>query len=168
MQVPGYHLACADEILKPCVQSAVSGSKAPRLSRRINHRGAYTLEQLKTDWIQALQYWVQKYEALHRIPTYFERGFHGILGIRMGLESMTVLRLTYSKRLLDRLDSLGNFCHRTTRAISVPTISANRLLPQKSVWSFRRRIPAAVQPSLAEHTPEPKMSLQKEHRRALE
>ncbi|KAM3549478.1 hypothetical protein MY1884_008723 [Beauveria asiatica] len=59
-----------------------------------------------------------------------------MLRLTKGVDIITRLRLSYKQSFLNRLDSLGDLCHRTTRAISVPTISANRLLPQKSVWSF--------------------------------
>ncbi|KAM3442875.1 hypothetical protein NHJ13734_002199 [Beauveria thailandica] len=75
-----------------------------------------------------------KYE--HLTLRYWPVNLGEMLRLTKGVDIITRLRLSYQQSFLNRLDSLGDLCHRTTRAISVPTISANRLLPQKSVWSF--------------------------------
>ncbi|KAK8147422.1 hypothetical protein G3M48_001624 [Beauveria asiatica] len=81
-----------------------------------------------------VRHWTQEYE--HLTLKYWPVNLGEMLRLTKGVDIITRLRLSYQQSFLNRLDSLGDLCHRTTRAISVPTISANRLLPQKSVWSF--------------------------------
>lgn len=152
----------------PCSLSIETLVDSTRFSRAISSRSAYPPDQLKTDWRQNTHNLIQRYAPLSFYPALFGRGLNGMQRLSAGVNSISILHLTYQRTLLGHLDSLGKFCHRTTRAISVPTISANRVLPQKSVWSFRRRLAATTQPSAAKHTPEPTVNIVKEDRQALE
>lgn len=152
----------------PCSLSIKTVVDSTRSSRAIPSRSVCPPDQLKTGWRQNTHNFIQKYAPLGFYPALFGSGLNGMQRLSAGVSSISILQLTYQRTLLDHLDSLGKFCHRTTRAISVPTISANILLPQKSVWSFRRRLAATTQPSSAKHTPEPTLNIVKEDRQALE
>lgn len=111
-------------------------------------------------------HWIQKYPPL--TSKYLENNIDKMFRLTKSVNAINDLRLSYQQGLRNGLDSLGDLCHRTTRAISIPTISANRLLPQKSVWSFRKRATTSGEPSPAEHTTAPALTFLHGPRQALE
>lgn len=100
--------------------------------------------------VSAFGHWIQHNRPL--ISRYLGNNLDKMLRLTKSVNAVFGLRLSYQQGLRNGFDSLGDLCHRTTRAISIPTISANRLLPQKSVWSFRERVTTSNEPSPAEHT----------------
>ncbi|KAJ3491963.1 hypothetical protein NLG97_g5490 [Lecanicillium saksenae] len=143
-------MACCDILVQ-------SNSEILLLYRSVFASVAYFLSSRKVDWEQKLQHWSQDY-ALR----YVESRFATMLPLTKSIDTIAGLRLTYQQGFRNHLDTLGDLCHRTTRAISVPTISANRLLPQKSGWIFRKRVPSLKkvipEENTPQHTPEPALN----------
>ncbi|TQV94096.1 hypothetical protein IF1G_06975 [Cordyceps javanica] len=111
-----------------------------------------------------MKYWIQNYAAL--TLNYLENKFDELQHLAKSVDASVDFRLSYQQGLLDHLSSIGDLCHRTTRAISVPTASADRLLPQKSVWSFKTRVVVSDKASPAEHTSKPVMNFLQSPRQA--
>lgn len=60
--------------------------------------------------------------------------------------------------LVNHLDAAGNFYSQPLRDMAVPTISASMFLPQKSVWSHRKReVRHSYRPSPPANTQKPKL-----------
>ncbi len=148
-----------------CEAYVSSAAESSRLYQSISASSAYFLALLKVDWQQETHRWIQKYAP--PISKYLGNNLDGILRMAKSVDTILSLRL-YRQGFRDRLDSLGDLCHRTTRAISIPTISTNRLLPQKSVWSFQKRVMASDKPSAAENTPAPALKFFQGPRQVLD
>lgn len=149
-----------------CEGFANSSVRLPRLHQPISASSAYLLSLFEVDLQQETCASVQKFAAL--TTNFLEISLDAMWRLIQTVDTMMGLRLYYQRGFLDHLNNLGNFCRLTTRSISVPTTSANKLLPQRRVWSFRRRAATSDTASPAEYTPKPAVNLLQGSRQALD